>query len=471
MAVSQSSVESLVAQWLAAVSQFQISPFELLPLLQQLPPKTAPVSVFSISVAGLDSSNDVITLEVTGENIASDPLSFFDALDPLGAIKSKLAGSITGISLRKNGVDLAPSVKLQPTDFSLIAETVYLDLTDQDLVIGQPTVDFLASRLLLEPELPVISLAVSSKLIREDGSSRLVYTFSRTGDLSSGLEVSYAVSGAASIVRTAAGPADYKIVGSNSTASVRSVVFAPGSATAVVQVDPIADIRPESNEAVGFKLIPGSAYSVGTAVVVKSSIVNDDVVSSVSTTLKGSQSSLRLTGTSAINGRGNSLNNTIIGNSARNTLTGANGNDLLRGGGGRDVLIGIALSDAGLGGGSVDVLTGGFDNDRFVLGNKSGAFYVKPGAGSPGRIDYARVSDFSAGDRIQLHGSPSDYVLKTGDKVSRFSGVGLYLNDGVGAGASDAGWDRYDELIGLIQAKPGVSLDLANLAQFSYLSA
>ncbi|MGZ8226912.1 MAG: beta strand repeat-containing protein, partial [Methylococcaceae bacterium] len=49
---------------------------------------------------------------------------------------------------------------------------------------------------------------------------------------------------------------------------------------------------------------------------------------------------LTLTGTSSINGTGNTNNNTLIGNSGNNTLDGGSGNDLFSGGGGVDILIG-----------------------------------------------------------------------------------------------------------------------------------
>mgnify|MGYP000851924213 CR=1 FL=1 len=49
---------------------------------------------------------------------------------------------------------------------------------------------------------------------------------------------------------------------------------------------------------------------------------------------------LTLTGSSAINGTGNTLNNVLIGNSAINTLTGGTGNDDLTGGAGNDALNG-----------------------------------------------------------------------------------------------------------------------------------
>ena len=49
---------------------------------------------------------------------------------------------------------------------------------------------------------------------------------------------------------------------------------------------------------------------------------------------------LTLTGTTAINGMGNTANNTLIGNTANNTLRGYAGNDILNGGAGIDELIG-----------------------------------------------------------------------------------------------------------------------------------
>ncbi len=54
---------------------------------------------------------------------------------------------------------------------------------------------------------------------------------------------------------------------------------------------------------------------------------------------------LILTGTSAINGTGNSLNNTITGNSANNKLNGAAGNDTLYGGAGNDNLVGDGVNN------------------------------------------------------------------------------------------------------------------------------
>jgi len=66
----------------------------------------------------------------------------------------------------------------------------------------------------------------------------------------------------------------------------------------------------------------------------------DTIQSSVTLTLGANVENLTLTGTTAINGTGNALDNVLIGNSANNTLTGAAGNDTLNGGAGTDTLVG-----------------------------------------------------------------------------------------------------------------------------------
>jgi Ca2+-binding RTX toxin-like protein len=66
----------------------------------------------------------------------------------------------------------------------------------------------------------------------------------------------------------------------------------------------------------------------------------DLVQSSVTYSLSANVENLTLTGSAAINGAGNALDNLLIGNSAANTLTGGDGNDSLDGGTGSDTLIG-----------------------------------------------------------------------------------------------------------------------------------
>jgi trimeric autotransporter adhesin len=64
---------------------------------------------------------------------------------------------------------------------------------------------------------------------------------------------------------------------------------------------------------------------------------SDSVSSSIDHTLADELEKLTLTGSSALEGHGNSLNNTIVGNSGANLLRGSIGNDTLTGGAGSDV--------------------------------------------------------------------------------------------------------------------------------------
>jgi Ca2+-binding RTX toxin-like protein len=79
--------------------------------------------------------------------------------------------------------------------------------------------------------------------------------------------------------------------------------------------------------------------NTGDIIIESSSAGTDSVQSSVTYTLAANVENLTLTGTSAINGTGNALNNVITGNSANNILSGGLGVDTMIGGTGDDTYV------------------------------------------------------------------------------------------------------------------------------------
>jgi hypothetical protein len=82
-----------------------------------------------------------------------------------------------------------------------------------------------------------------------------------------------------------------------------------------------------------------AAYVVGASsdIVIENTHEGTDTIrSTISLTLGNNVENLALTGSGAINGTGNGLNNVLTGNSAANTLVGGAGNDIYDGGAGTD---------------------------------------------------------------------------------------------------------------------------------------
>ena len=117
----------------------------------------------------------------------------------------------------------------------------------------------------------------------------------------------------------------------------------------------------------------------------------DKVTASISYTLGANVEALKLSGSAAIDGTGNDLDNTLSGN---------NGDNLLAGGAGADKLNGQDGADTLIGGAGKDTLIGGAGADTFVFGPALAA-------------DADKINDFAHGlDHLAFHAG--DYGLTTG---------------------------------------------------------
>jgi Ca2+-binding RTX toxin-like protein len=143
----------------------------------------------------------------------------------------------------------------------------------------------------------------------------------------------------------------------------------------------------------------------------------DMVQSSVTFNLGVNIENLLLMGNVAISGRGNSLDNTLIGNSTNNTLNGGDGNDTINGIGG------------------IDTLVGGNGNDTYIVDTTTDAITET----AIGGIDKVQASaTFSLGANVEN-------LLLVG--LSGINGTGNSLNNSItgnsanntlnGAGGSD----------------------------------
>jgi Ca2+-binding RTX toxin-like protein len=151
----------------------------------------------------------------------------------------------------------------------------------------------------------------------------------------------------------------------------------------------------------------------------------DTIISSVTYTLPTNVENLTLSGTVAINGIGNAVNNVITGNSASNSLTGMAGNDTLIGNEGNDILIGGAGNDT---------LTGGDGADIFVLDTAANA-----------TTNRDLIQDFVAGsDKIRLKATTFSKIGKT------LTADRLWIKTAGGSAQGTTAYLVYDPVTGIL---------------------
>jgi hypothetical protein len=118
------------------------------------------------------------------------------------------------------------------------------------------------------------------------------------------------------------------------------------------------------------------------------------------------------------------------------------------------------------------MLTGNGGDDLFLLGDEIGRFCDDDNNATAGNGDFGYIKDFTAGDRIQLHGRPEDYVLGFGrfNRNSPRATIIYYKNpDRPSTASPTQPWSR-DEWIGMVLTSDSSSpLDLNSPSQFTYV--
>jgi Ca2+-binding RTX toxin-like protein len=176
----------------------------------------------------------------------------------------------------------------------------------------------------------------------------------------------------------------------------------------------------------------------------------------------------------------------LFGENGNDNLFGGQSNDLLSGGNGKDKLVGTDTDffgqiQLGFGVGEIDTLTGGGNNDTFVLGLaeanardadgndtvvKNIVLYNDSNINAAGINDYALITDFGfvgdavprGIDKIQLTGTADMYTLGS-SPIGSASGTGVFLNQG----------QSTPELIGVVQGISPTSLNLLDANQFVFV--
>ncbi|MGL1833013.1 calcium-binding protein [Rhodocyclaceae bacterium SMB388] len=147
----------------------------------------------------------------------------------------------------------------------------------------------------------------------------------------------------------------------------------------------------------------------------------DTVRSTVSFKLPEHVENLTLLGAEHLEGRGNELDNIMVGNDGNNRLHGGDGNDVLRGGAGDDQLYGGDGDDVLDGGIGNDHLEGGRGNDTYLFGRGSGQDTILDHDLTPGNVDVLKFAAGVTADQLWFARNGSDLevsIVGTPDSVT-----------------------------------------------------
>ena len=274
---------------------------------------------------------------------------------------------------------------------------------------------------------PVIDVADAPQVLEGTASGgTLVFTLTRTGDLTQSSSVAYAT-------RDAQAEA-----GSDYVATTGTLIFAPGESSKTVEVSIIADAAVEQNESLELVLSEARGARLGDAEAV-GVIRNDDQPTVPLPPVEGTAGNDRLRGTAG-NDRleGNAGNDTLIGGAGNDTLLAGPGDDVVNAAGGGDNM--IDLTGGGnnrvlLGSGSDTVIGGG--GDDVILAGRGGNNRIDLSAGGNNRVNAGDGADTIIGgagrdvirpgrgdDLVDLRAGGDNFVFNLRGNSTILSGAG-----------------------------------------------
>ncbi|MDS1137542.1 beta strand repeat-containing protein, partial [Nitratireductor indicus] len=160
-----------------------------------------------------------------------------------------------GISLSSSGL-LSGTTSSAPGSYPLM-----LRVTDSST--GPGAYFELESFTLTVAPAPSVSISVSPASVNEDGAANLVYTVTRSQNLSSSTIVNLGYTGSADA-------SDY-------TGATLTVTIPSGSTSGIVVINPSADLSVEADETVVVSIQSGSGYTIGAPSSATGTILNDDL--------------------------------------------------------------------------------------------------------------------------------------------------------------------------------------------------
>jgi hypothetical protein len=226
------------------------------------------IYTFNVNRTGPTSGTSKVQWVVSGRNGSANPAQPSDfefSQFPSGSITFNDNVSSATIEVKVLGDSQAEASE----EFTV----TLLNPTDATIAVAS------ADGVIINDDPYIIGLSASPNSIIEDGSAKLIYTFTRSaGDLATAVTVNFNVGG------TATFGSDYSQIGATSFNGTNgSITFEVGETTKQIQISSITDNIFELDETVSLTLIGGTGYQPTSLAPVTSVILDDDTILDIQT--------------------------------------------------------------------------------------------------------------------------------------------------------------------------------------------